>query len=167
MYIKTKRLELKPIPMTDAEDLVDLLTDPVVGKTYMVPDFADREAAGKLALRLCELSQDPKRFVAGIYLGEQVIGLLNETDVRVQSLELGYAISSRHHNQGYGTEALRGAVDYFFSQGFAEVVAGAFEENLASLRIMQKCGMSRLDKTDTVDYRGKTHRCIYYSIKNR
>ncbi len=167
MYIKTKRLELKPIHMTNVDDLVDLLTDPIVGKTYMVPDFANREAAGKLALRLCELSQDPKRFVAGIYLGEQVIGLLNETDIQAEWLEVGYAISSAHHNQGYGTEALCAAVDYFFSQGFAEVIAGAFEENLASLRIMQKCGMSMLDKTDTVDYRGKTHRCIYYSIKKR
>ena len=51
-----------------------------------------------------------------------------------------------------------------FSFGFLQVTAGAFENNAASIRVMEKSGMVRLDRTDTVTYRGKEHRCVYYGI---
>ena len=28
---------------------------------------------------------------------------------------------------------------------------------------MEKCGMTRMEQTDTIDYRGGTHRCVYYN----
>jgi len=52
-----------------------------------------------------------------------------------------------------------------FARGFSEVLAGAFEENLASMRIMEKSGMTRIEKTDEIEYRGKVHQCVYYSKK--
>ena len=64
----------------------------------------------------------------------------------------------------YGTEALRIAIGYCFDHGFREVMTGAFEENLASIRIMMKNGMQKLDRQDWIAYRGKTHMCVYYSI---
>ena len=39
------------------------------------------------------------------------------------------------------------------------------EGNDASLRVMEKCGMERMSYTDTVEYRGQTHNCIYYHIQ--
>ena len=60
------------------------------------------------------------------------------------------------------TEALRSAVDALFSIGYREIICGAFEENAASIRVMVKAGMQKLDKSDEVEYRGITHRCVYY-----
>ena len=61
---------------------------------------------------------------------------------------------------------MKGAIEYLFGSGFSEVICGAFEENAASLRVMQKCGMKLLDKIDVIEYRGINHNCLYYSIKS-
>lgn len=165
MYIKTERLELKPISSESLDALVELLTDDVVKQTYMVPDFPNREEAEKLAQRLITLSEQEERHVAGIYYGDALIGILNETDSMDDRIEVGYAILPRYHNQGFCTEALQGAIGYFFAQGFREVLAGSFAENTASIRVMIKSGMTKLDRWDEIEYRGRVHRCVYYSIK--
>lgn len=165
MKIKTERLELKPIAPESLNALVELLTDDIVKQTYMVPDFPSHGEAEKLALRLIALSEQEERHVAGIYSGEALIGMLNETESDGEHVEVGYAILPRYHNQGYCTEALRGAVDYFFEKGFGEVLAGAFEENVASIRVMVKSGMTKLDRRDSIEYRNRTHTCVYYSVR--
>lgn len=164
MYVKTERLELRPIEQEDFANLVELLTDDTVKQTYLLPDFSDGEAARKMAERIGKMSQDTGRFVAGIYLEGQLLGLMNETEVSGSTIEVGYALLPGFHNRGYCTEALRGAIDFLFAQGFTEVRAGAFEDNLASIRVMEKSGMKKIDHSDEVDYRGKTHRCVYYAI---
>lgn len=165
MYVKTQRLELKPVCTNGLVALTDLLTDDLVKQTYMVPDFASREDARKMARRISALTNDPGRYVAGIYLGDQLIGLLNETERDGDRIEVGYAILPRFHNRGYCTEALTGTIAYLLTQGFAEVLTGAFEENAASLRVMEKSGMTKIEKQDAIEYRGKTHRCVYYLAK--
>ena len=164
MYIQTKRLELKPIGMDQLAPLTELLTDATVGKTYMLPDFAHRAEAEVLAKRLMSLSEDPERNVTGIFLEDRFIGLLNETEHCDSSVEVGYALLPRYHNCGYATEALTAAIGYFFDRGFDQVLAGAFEENAASIRVMVKSGMQQLDRQDTVAYRGQDRRCVYYGI---
>ena len=166
MLIKTKRLELRPMAERDLDSLVELLTDDIVKKTYMVPDFPDREAALATARRIRGLSEDPDRFVVGVYLGEQLIGMMNDPEISGGSIEVGYALLSRFHGQGYCTEAMSAAIGHLFTRGFSQVVAGAFEDNVASLRVMQKSGMRKIDKIDEIEYRGKTHRCIYYLAEN-
>ena len=79
MFVKTQRLVLKPIEAADVDTLMELLTDDVVKQTYMLPDFPDREASRPLALRIQAMSEDTGRYVAGIYAGQQLIGMLNET----------------------------------------------------------------------------------------
>ena len=165
MYFKTERLEVKSISNADRAAVIDLLTDGVVKQTYMLPDFQSREEAVKLFERLKDLSMREDRYVAGIYLGQEFIGILNETEVSGSNIELGYAILPEFHNHGYGTEALTGAIAYLFDHGFDEITAGAFEENQASLRIMVKSGMTRLDRQEKIEYRGKVHPCVYYSIR--
>ena len=165
MYAKTERLVLRPILETSLESLAALFTDDTVKQTYMVPDFPHREAAVKFAGRIRQLSLDPGRYVAGIYLDTQLIGLMNETEVSGDSIEVGYAILPQFQNRGYCTEALVGAIAYFFDRGFSQVIAGAFEENAASLRVMEKSGMLKIQKTDEAEYRGKTHRCVYYAAQ--
>ena len=130
----------------------------------MLPDFGKKEDATPLFRRLMALSQDETHFVRGIWAEGQLVGFLNDVEIENGTIELGYVIHPAHHGKGYATEALRLAIRALFHRGFREVTAGAFAENPASLRVMEKAGMVRLSKTDKIEYRGKVHQCIYYSI---
>ena len=165
MEYQTAHLLVRRLREEDREAIIQLLTDPIVTKTYMVPDCSEDGKAESLFERLMELSHRADRYISAIVLEDRLIGLLNETEVSERSIELGYAILPAYHNRGYGTEVLQGAIAYLFAHGFTRVVTGAFSENHASLRIMEKCGMTKQLQTDTVEYRGKTHLCVYYAAE--
>ena len=57
------------------------------------------------------------------------------------------------------------AVGEIFASGFTIVKASAFEGNIASMRVMEKCGMVRTGEEESVEYRGVTRRCICYVKK--
>ena len=59
---------------------------------------------------------------------------------------------------------LSASIQELFRMGYSEIKAGFFEENQASRRVMEKSGMKIHDQTDDIEYRGKIHHCIYYSI---
>ena len=63
------------------------------------------------------------------------------------------------------TEALEAVLEDLLMLGYTCVRAGHFEENLASGRVMAKCGMSKIEYTDSLEYRGKVHTCIYYEYQ--
>ena len=165
MKFETERLRIKPISLDDEEAVLDLLTDKTVGKTYMLPDYQSAEEAEPLFRRLVQLSADASRYVAGVYLDGKFIGMMNDTEIKGTQIEMGYAYLPDFYGCGFATEAFKGAIDYLFSHGFATVLAGAFSENLASLRVMEKCGMIRQEYTDEIEYRGKTHTCHYYAAQ--
>ena len=167
MYVKTERLELKAIREESLDDLVALATDERVKAFYMFPELPDRATAEALARRLIKLSEGNDRIMVGIYLGEQFTGILNQVEVVDGTIELGYALLPAFHNRGICTEALTGAIGWCLENGFREVICGAFEGNAASFRVMQKSGMTLLDRTDEIEYRGKRHLCRYYGIQNR
>ena len=165
MRFKTERLVIEPISLDDEEAVLDLLTDKTVSKTYMLPEYQSREEAAPLFNRLVQLSQDASRYVAGVYLEGKFIGMMNDVEIKDKKIEMGYAYLPAFYDRGFATEAFKGAVDYLLSHGFETVLAGAFSENLASLRVMEKCGMVKQNYTDEIEYRGKTHTCIYYEAQ--
>jgi len=166
MLIQTERLTLRPFSDGDREAMYALLTDSAVKETYLLPDFKSTEQLETMFRRFQTLSCDEDRCVAAIDLGGALIGFVNDVEIHDGRVEMGYVVSPAHHNCGYATEALRGVIAALFQRGFREVVAGAFESNPASIRVMIKAGMTRLDKTDNIEYRGRIHRCIYYSIRS-
>lgn len=157
-------ITLGPIEEKDREEILDILTSPAVALTYMVPQFSAREDAIPLFFRLAELSRDENRFVRGIFLGSKCVGFLNDVEIENSTIELGYAVHPSFWGMGCATAGLKLAIDALFEKGFRQVVCGAFEENTASLRCMEKVGMTLLEKTDEIEYRGKIHRCIYRHI---
>lgn len=57
--------------------------------------------------------------------------------------EVGWAIGSRHWGRGLATEAARAAiVDGFDRVGLARILSWTLPENVASRRVMEKCGLS-------------------------
>ena len=163
--ITTPRLVLKPMAEEDCSQAVAIFLHDKVKATYMLPDLTE-ETAKKLFLRLMTLSNDDAHYVRGIYLNGTFIGWLNDTEIENGELELGWVLHPDFHNQGYTTEAVKAAIRDLFRAGYRKINAGAFEENPASLRVMQKAGMTLQEKAEEIEYRGKTHHCIYYAISN-
>ena len=164
--ISASRLCLRALTTDDKENVCAILKNEQIAKTYMMPDFENEEAVIKLFEAFLRLSQAPDRFVYGIALDGKIIGLLNETAKSEDEMELGYLIHPDHWGRGYATEALGACIRALFDMGYQRVAAGYFEENIASGRVMEKSGMHRIDLTEDIDYRGKTHRCLYCEIAN-
>lgn len=158
---KTNRLTLHPMVPNDSEALSAILRSDVTKATYMVPDL-DEQSGKQLALRIISLSLDRSRYVRGIYCGNDLIGFLNDVETTVESIELGWVIAPNKQNQGYCTEAVEAAISDLFSRGHTSVIAGAFSQNKASIRVMEKAGMQPIEKTEEIEYRGQTHKCVYF-----
>ena len=164
--MEPKQITLRPILPEDQAGILEILTSGKVNQTYILPDFESKDAAIPLFNRLMSLSKDPDRFVRCIALEDTAVGFLNDVEIKNGCIELGYVIHPDFHNRGYMTQALKLAISQLFGKEFTTVICGAFAENIASQRVMEKAGMVRISKTDEIDYRGKIHQCVYYEKRN-
>lgn len=163
--METKKISLRPIPEKDALVIADILLDASVKQTYMVGDLTKDEAYQR-ALRIASLSRTEDRYIRGIYADACLVGFLNEVEIKDSSIELGWVIAPAHQGMGYCTAAVRLAIDDLFSKGYSRIIAGAFSQNTASMRVMEKVGMVRQEFTEPIEYRGQTHKCIYFVKRN-
>lgn len=164
--IKTERLELKSYRSCDKEHLIKLLTNEEIAKTFMVPEFKSREHMLSLIEKLIAFSQteDTAHLEYGIYLNDVLIGFVNDCGIENDEIEIGYVISPDYKGCGYATEAVSAVIKDLFRMGFKKIIAGYFEENTASRRVMEKCGMYPISMTDEDEYRGEIHICRYFEI---
>ena len=162
--IKTRRLEIKPYQDRDESAMIALLTDQEIKKTFMIPDFQTEEDAKRMFQKLKAFSYSEEHYERGIYLEQALIGFVNDVAIEDDVIELGYVIHPEHKNKGYASEMLTAVIEDLFHRGYREIVAGAFEGNMASFKVMENCGMKRIQKEEDITYRGTTYRCHYYSI---
>ncbi len=159
------KLSLCPIQPEDTAELCNILLDDTVKQTYIVPDLT-KDAAQKMAEHIAGLSNTEDRYVRGIYRNDTLIGLINDVETIDATIELGWVIAPAHQNKGYATQAVCLAIKELFARGYREVLAGAFPQNAASMRVMEKAGMERIEKTEQIEYRGQTYNCIFYARRN-
>lgn len=157
-------IALQPMQEKDLDALCTLVVNEEIKKTYMLPDFEDRQAAEGMARRLMALSLEETHFVRGIYADSALAGFLNDVEVDSGRIEIGYVVHPDHWNKGVATAAVKLAIDALFEKGFHTVRAAHFTENPASGRVMQKAGMHRIAYEDDFEYRGSWHHCIFYEI---
>ena len=163
--ISTERLTLRAFCEADKSDVIDILMNDCVKKTYMLPDFPTRVDAEPLFDRLKTHSENITRYVFAIALNNKVIGFMNDVEMNNGKIEVGYVIHPTYHNQGYATEALKALIAHLHTNGFHTVTAGYFQGNAASRRVMEKAGMTMSDYEDDVEYRGQVHHCLYFESK--
>ena len=164
--IRTERLTLRPYTRDDLSELVCLITNAEITKTFMVPEFTSPEQAEELAAKLIGFSrkEDTAHLEYGICLNGKVIGFINDCGIEDEEIEIGYVVHPAHRGHGYAPEAVRAVIRELREMGFKKVTAGYFEGNTASLRVMEKCGMQSIAYTDEVEYRGEHHLCRYCEI---
>ena len=63
-------------------------------------------------------------------------------------IEVGYRFLKTHWGNGYATECALASLDWGFDDlGLERIVAVALETNLASRRVLEKCGMAEIGLT--------------------
>jgi ribosomal-protein-alanine N-acetyltransferase len=62
------------------------------------------------------------------------------------TVEVGYSIIPAYRGQGFASEATRALIDRaLFRPGIRRIVATCLDDNLASLKVLEKLGMRRMD----------------------
>jgi RimJ/RimL family protein N-acetyltransferase len=75
-------------------------------------------------------------------------------------IEVGYHLARRHWGQGYATESALGCLRYGFGGlGLERIVAAVDPSNTASLRVLERLGMPRVEETT---YKG--HPCVTFAF---
>ena len=162
--ITTNRLILRPYKESDLEQVIRTLRNEEIAKTFVLPEFEDDAAAERLFRKILICSHQEDHFERAICLEDRLIGFLNDVEIKDGTVELGYVIHPDYQNRGFATEALTASIQELFRQGYSGIRAGFFEENPASGRVMEKSGMHPISRVDTMEYRGKLHKCFYYEI---
>ena len=163
--ITSKRLVLRPFVEDDKKAVIAMLTNGEIKKTYMIPDLPTEEEQNAMFARFLKISRSGERFFLAITLGGKPVGWINEVARDGDSIELGYVVDPEYKGNGFATEALTASIGKMFEKGYKKVIAGAFEENAASKRVMEKSGMTRTGGTETIEYRGTQRNCIMYAIE--
>lgn len=164
--IKTERFIIKPIDFKDKDDLIELITNPIITRTFMVPQYESFEQIENLAKKIIFRSQidNAENLFYGIYIDKRLIGFINDCGFKNKEIEIGYAIHPDYQGCGYATEAVKTIFKELKEMGFNKVIACHFEDNVASGRVMEKCGMYKTDVINKIEYRNKCHNCLYYEI---
>jgi RimJ/RimL family protein N-acetyltransferase len=147
--IRTERLLLRPVDERDAERLLEFWNLPEVTRWLM----RGPRDLGELRASLRRAMDNPDDHSVAIVLGDVVLGTVNVelNDGFVQPggptrsvADFGYTLDPAWAGHGYATEAARAVVAMCFDElGVRRVTAGAFADNLASVRVLEKLGMRR------------------------
>ena len=131
--IRTARLKLMPV----TEELYRTL-------------YGSYELGPHISLHLHELNQDPELLGWGAWIafdesGAPVgdMGFKGRFD-KAGKVEIGYSVSDDRQGLGYATEGVKGLIDWAFSfPEVREVTAECYEDNTASIRVLEKLGFER------------------------
>jgi len=146
--LETKRLILRPTSMNDAEQMyAGWASDPEVTKYMTWQPHADIEVTKAILAEWAKESERPDYYHWGIVLKET--GLIAGTcgtlgvNEKHQSAELGYCLSRTYWGKGYMSEAVAAMIGHLFNTvGLNRISSFHYPENIASGRVMEKCGMT-------------------------
>ncbi len=166
--IETERLILRPLEERDRESFIRMAKDERVNSTYMIPKLESEVLENAFFDHMRDFTENESRFVYGIALKNgEIIGFINDCELDGTRAEMGYFIGAEHWNRGYASEALSAAIDALFEMGYTHLKAGHFEENAASRRVMEKCGMKGIAHEEDLEYKGRMHHCLFMAIEKQ
>ena len=158
MLLETPRLLLRPLTLSDFDDIYAVIGDPVTMRFYPAP--YDKQATFDWINRnLRRYAQDGTSLHAVVLKStNQMIGdcgpAWQETDAG-RELEIGYPLRRDCWGHGYATEAARAAMTYAF-ESFAvdHLISLIRPENIPSRRVAEK---NRLHIDREIDWKGIRH----------
>ena len=176
VFIRTPRLTLREHRPDDLEPLHAILSEPAA--TWYLPDLYKTDIAETKAY-LHSVMRDveaPMRLRFNLIVAKRESGeVIGSVSLHVidsapdgAHYGLGYFIRPDRWNQGFGTEAARAALAFIFGANAWRVSASCVADNLASRRVLEKCGMTQegLLRAHTW-HDGQWKDCAVYAILRR
>lgn len=170
--LKTNRLNIRAIKWTDLEAVHALNTLPETDEfnTLGIPETI--QTTEKLLNEwLAAQKQNPRiAYVFGIDLidTKQFIGLIamNLGKQNYRTAEVWYKIHKDYWGRGYASEALTKLLEFGFNElKLHRIEAGCAVDNLASIRVLEKAGMTQEGrKRKILPIRGKWVDNYFYAI---
>ena len=145
--IRTARLTLRKMSVSDSADMYDYSRRSIVTK-YLL--WTEHESETQTYNFLSDVSDWYKRgayFDWAVTLTDsgKMIGTCGFTSIDFENgrAEVGYVLNPDFWGRGIATEAVSAVIEFAFKElGANRVEAHFIEGNNASLRVMEKCGMS-------------------------
>ena len=145
IILETQRLSLREMTPDDAENAYLLNLDPDVLKYTGDAPFGSIEEARNFLLkydhykkygfgRWAVINKLDHEFIG--WCGLRYVTDKNEYDV-------GYRLNKRFWNKGYATEAAKACIDIGFNKfNIKRIIGNVMKENIASIRVLEKIGMT-------------------------
>ncbi len=150
--IHTERMILRPLVRSDATALAALGTDEVF---EMVPEIETPFDATAWIEHKLESEVPSICHVAILHGPSAAVGFVQVQIVPGRSdyyLSIGYWIGSDHWGNGYATEALQAVIGHISKAGRVRpLYAMVDRRNVASRRVLEKCGFSLSSEAPTND----------------
>jgi RimJ/RimL family protein N-acetyltransferase len=137
--LETERLSLRRPTLADVKAIARLANDRRIAEnTRRLPHPYSQDHAVEF-VRFT--ASEPREIAFLIEHNFEPVGMVGINMVESDAPELGYWLGVEHWGQGFGTEAARAAIDFFFDIFNGEhLLAGARVANPASRNILEKCG---------------------------
>ena len=143
--VETERLILRQFVPDDQERLLALLSDPEVIR-YMLPGRPPTREEMENILPSIRRHWERHGFGRWAVVRKDTLEFVGYGGLRllVDTPEVVYHLARRYWGRGLATEMAKASLAFGFGEhGFDSIVAVAMPENTASLRVMEKVGMSR------------------------
>lgn len=139
--IITERLILKSMVIDDAEIAWSLWGNKEVAKYLHDPYYKDPKELRELIKDIADW-KDEYPFIAYESSTGEVVGTCSiGVEGGPKKWGFGYCLRKEMWGKGYGTEIAKNLIDFAYSKGIRDFQGSVATENIASVRIMEKCGM--------------------------
>ena len=163
MLIETERLVLRPMRMSDADDLFDVFSHPKAMKYWSTLPYT--EIAQMQAHITESLAADPQTNAEfAVEHKGRVIGKAGFWKIP----EIGYLLHPDHWRNGFGSEILQALIAYGFEErGFDHIVADVDPDNVASIKLLTRVGFEESGREkNTIEIGGKWFDSVYFRLNN-
>jgi ribosomal-protein-alanine N-acetyltransferase len=147
--LTTERLVLRP-PTPDDLDAWHAIYVDAEDVWYGAPRSSLEENGQKLAGQIAHFEQHGFGMcTVDLAASEETIGAAGLQRLEGgPEIEVGYRFLKEHWGHGYATESARASIDFGFDEvGLDRIVAVALESNVASRRVLEKCGLREIGLT--------------------
>lgn len=154
MTIKTKRLILRPWQESDLEPIAAINRDPRVMEFF--PRLMSRQDSDTMVQKMNEFMEKKGWgfWAAALIETGELIGFIGIEDVDFEAhftpaVEIGWRIGYQYWGKGYAPEGAKAALAFGFENlHLKEIVSFTAEQNMRSIRVMEKIGMHHDPKDD-------------------
>jgi len=137
--LETERLTLRRPTLADVKAIAQLANDRRIAEnTRRLPHPYSQDHAVHFVRTMAQDRRDLAFLIESNFVP---IGMVGVSWRDQDTPELGYWLAVEHWGQGFGTEAARAAIDFFFEETDHELLYAASRvSNPSSRNILEKCG---------------------------